>query len=203
MPDVSTLSPQYRPNIAHLATIFVSLSDSCETHLSTGRVRKTFASKGKRRAIRDDLGEVKGPRDTSSYNPPAAAAFPRAGRANGTVGAEQKGRHIARRRSQLEWRKSTALDCALYVRNIGRWRPATSSWDCLRGRPQTSRSRNKMPKRERRARFHLGRPVSNAISCSLGYRGTMQDFHNLRMVLATLHRRTHLQRWTPSMLYTR
>ena len=136
MPDVSTLSPQYRPNIAHLVTIFVSLSDSSETHLSTGRVRQTFASKGKRRAIRDDLGEVKGPRDTSSYNPPAAAAFPRVGRTNGTVGAEQKGRHIPHRRSQLEWPKSTALDCALYVRNIGRWRPATSSWDCLRGRPQ-------------------------------------------------------------------
>jgi len=31
----------------------------------------------------------------------------------------------------------------------------------------------------------------------------MQDFHNLRMVLATVQRRTHSQRWTPSMLYTR
>ena len=55
--------------------------------------------------------------------------------------------------------------------------------------PQTSRARNKMPKRERRARFHRGRPVSNAISCSLGYRGSMQGFHNLRTVLATVRRR--------------
>ena len=108
MPNVGTLLAHYRPYIAHLVTIFVSLSDSSETHLPTGRVRQTFASNGKRRAIRDDLGEVKGPRDTSSYNPPAAAAFPRVGRANGTVGAEQKDRHIAHRRSQLELVESTA-----------------------------------------------------------------------------------------------
>ena len=59
----------YRPNIAHLVTIFVSLSDSSETHLSTGWVRQTFASNGKRRAVRDGLGEVKGPQDTASTTP--------------------------------------------------------------------------------------------------------------------------------------
>ena len=59
----------YRPNIAHLVTIFVSLSDSSETRLSTGWVRQTFASNGKRRAGRDGLGEVKGPRDTASTTP--------------------------------------------------------------------------------------------------------------------------------------
>ena len=85
-----------RPNITHLATNFVSLSDSSETHLSTGRVRQTFASNGKRRAGRDGLGEVKGPRYTASTPPPtAAAASPGASRANGTVGAEQRGRHVA------------------------------------------------------------------------------------------------------------
>jgi len=59
----------YRPNIAHLVTIFVSLSDSSETHLSTGWVRQTFASNGKRRAVRDNSGEVKWPRDTASTTP--------------------------------------------------------------------------------------------------------------------------------------
>ena len=65
----------YRPNIAHLVTIFVSLSDNSETHLSTGRVRQTFASNGKRRAGRDGLGEVKGPRDTASTTP-GRGSFP-------------------------------------------------------------------------------------------------------------------------------
>ena len=87
----------YRPNIAHLVTIFVSLSDSSETHLSTGWVRQTFASNGKRRAVRDNSGEVKWPRDTASTTPrPWQLPLKWAG-------AEQKGRHVAHRRSQLEW----------------------------------------------------------------------------------------------------
>ena len=65
-----------RPNITHLATNFVSLSDSSETHLSTGRVRQTFASNGKRRAGRDGLGEVKGPRYTASTPPPRPRQLP-------------------------------------------------------------------------------------------------------------------------------
>ena len=64
-----------RPNITHLATNFVSLSDSSETHLSTGRVRQTFASNGKRRAGRDGLGEVKGPRYTASTPPHGRGSF--------------------------------------------------------------------------------------------------------------------------------
>ena len=107
VPNVGTFPADSQPNIAHLATIFVSFSDSSETHLSTGGIRRTFASKGKRRAGWDGLGEVKGPRDTA-FAPQAAAASPRVGRANGTVGAEQKDRHIAHRRSQLELVESTA-----------------------------------------------------------------------------------------------
>ena len=57
MPNIGTLPAHYRPIIAHLVTIFVSLSDSSETHLSTGRVRQTFASNEKRRAVWDNSGE--------------------------------------------------------------------------------------------------------------------------------------------------
>jgi hypothetical protein len=66
VPNIGTLPAHYRLNIAHLVTIFVSSSDSSETHLSTGWIRQTFASNGKRRAGRDGVGEVKGPRDTAS-----------------------------------------------------------------------------------------------------------------------------------------
>ena len=90
MPNDGTFPADSRPNIAHLATIFVSFSDSSETHLSTGGIRRTFASKGKRRAGWDGLGEVKGPRDTAFAPPQAAAASPRVGRANGTVGATKR-----------------------------------------------------------------------------------------------------------------
>ncbi len=75
VPNVGTLPAHYRPNIAHLVTIFVSLSDSSETRLSTVRVRQTFASNGKRRAGRDGLGEVKD-LGIRFLQPPAAAAPP-------------------------------------------------------------------------------------------------------------------------------
>ena len=118
VPNVGTFPAHSRPNIAHLATIFVSFSDSSETHLSIGGIRRTFASKGKRRAGWDGLGEVKGPRDTA-FAPPAAAASPRVGRANGTVGDEQKGRHIDHPRSHLGWPGNTASEGALYPRHTG------------------------------------------------------------------------------------
>ena len=116
MPNIGTLPAHYRPNIAHLVTIFVSLSDRSETYLSTGRVRQTFASNGKRRAGRDGLGEVKGPRDTVSTTPrPRQLPLKWAERTVPLVPSRGV-RHVAHRGSQLGWPGNTALDGALYVR---------------------------------------------------------------------------------------